>query len=143
MRSTPRSGRRRHPRGAAAVEFAAVLPLLCFLLVGCVDFCRLFYHHVTVTNCARNGALYACDRTAELDSPYFVLGQRLESVRRAALADASNLSPTPTVQLLADGPTVVRVRVSFEFRMVSGYLGFGATFVNRTVEMRVAPALPG
>lgn len=43
-------------RGAAAVEFALVLPILLVLLLGIVEFGRVFNVQVSVTNAAREGA---------------------------------------------------------------------------------------
>src|SRR5262245_31310609 len=84
--------RRTHPerRGAAAVEMAVLLPFLAFLFVIGVDWARIFYYSITVANCARNGALYASDLYSVVPSPY-------ASMTDAALADAPNLSPQPTV----------------------------------------------
>lgn len=53
--------------GAAAVEFALVLPLLLILLAGIVDFGRAFYTQVVLTNAAREGArLVAMDNEGDL-----------------------------------------------------------------------------
>jgi beta-lactam-binding protein with PASTA domain len=46
-------------RGQALVEFALVLPLLALLLVVAVDFSRVFFGWVSLTNAARVGANYA------------------------------------------------------------------------------------
>lgn len=61
MRSTTARGRT--DRGAAAVEFAILLPLLFLFLGGIIDFGRYMYTRVTVTNAAREGvrALIAND----------------------------------------------------------------------------------
>ena len=45
----PRAAR----RGAAVVELAVILPLLVFLFLVVVDYCRLFYFSQVVTGCAR------------------------------------------------------------------------------------------
>jgi Flp pilus assembly protein TadG len=52
------SARRRHQRleGAAAVEFALVLPLFALLLLGLIDFGHFFFTMNTITNAAREGA---------------------------------------------------------------------------------------
>jgi Flp pilus assembly protein TadG len=42
-------------RGAAAVEFALLLPVLLLLLFGIVDFARGFSAQLTVTHAAREG----------------------------------------------------------------------------------------
>ncbi len=51
-----KAGRR---RGASAVEFALVLPLLVTIVLGCVDFGRFAYTYIGVTNAAREGAYFA------------------------------------------------------------------------------------
>lgn len=142
-----RSGghRREHPRGgsgrraAATAELAIVLPLLVFVMVITCDFARLYYHYTTITNCARNGALWASDPTTSAKSQY-------TTVQQAALADASNLSPQPTVTSSngtdANGNSNVSVTVTYPFQMVTTYLGFSSVTLSRTVEMRVAPAAP-
>lgn len=131
--------RRPSRRAAAAVELALMLPLLAFIMVATCDFARLYYDYLTVTNCARNGALWASDPTTSAYSVY-------STVQQAALADAANLSPTPTVTLStgtdANGNPNVSVTVSYSFQMISSYLGFPSVNLSRTVEMRVAPATP-
>ncbi len=51
--------RGRGQEGAAAVEFAILLPILLLLLAGFFDFGWLFYWQHTVTNASRAGARYA------------------------------------------------------------------------------------
>jgi Flp pilus assembly protein TadG len=130
--------RLRTRRGVAAVEFVVILPLLAFLFVIAVDWARIFYYSVTVTNCARNGAAYLCDPVAAPFSPY-------SSYTAAALAD-SNLSPTPTVSSSSgtdsNGP-YVQVTVSYPFQTITNFPGVpSATSVARTVRMSTAPRLP-
>jgi PKD repeat protein len=61
MRATlprPLVGRRR-PRGQSMVEFALLLPVLLMLAVIALDFGRLFFSYIQVTNAAREAAVYA------------------------------------------------------------------------------------
>src|SRR5262249_11371117 len=83
----PARARRTRP-AAAAAELAFLLPVLVLLTVACADFARLFYFYVTVTNCARNGAIWASDPVAKTTSPYTTLDQ-------AVGADSSGLSLQP------------------------------------------------
>lgn len=53
-----RIGKRQHETGAAAVEFAIVLPLLVLLLFGIVEFGLLLYNQQVITNASREGARY-------------------------------------------------------------------------------------
>lgn len=46
----------RQEDGAAAVEFAIVLPLLLLLLFGIVDFARAYNAHISLSGAAREGA---------------------------------------------------------------------------------------
>ncbi|MDQ0824914.1 Flp pilus assembly protein TadG [Arthrobacter sp. B2I5] len=43
-------------RGAAAVEFAILLPLLLMLVLGTIEFGRAYNAQITLTNAAREGA---------------------------------------------------------------------------------------
>jgi Flp pilus assembly protein TadG len=136
------SGQRRGPDRPAstAVELALVTPLLGLLLLIVVDFARLYYHYTIVTNCARNGALYASDPTAAHDSPYKTLSD-------ATLADAPDLSPQPTVSSTSGTDTsnnpYVEVTVSYQFTTISNYPGLSNPVnLSRTVRMRRAPAVP-
>lgn len=52
----PRRPRRNRERGAAAVEFAIVVPLLLALVLGIVEFSRIYNVQIVVTNAAREGA---------------------------------------------------------------------------------------
>ena len=136
MRPPPRPAR----RAAATVELAVLAPFLAFLFVAVVDYGRIFYHSLTVENCARNGALYGSDALAAAESPY-------KSIQDAALADAGNLSPTPTVSSTTgtdgDGHPYVEVTVSHDFSTVVSYPGVPkTTTISRTVRMRVAATVP-
>ena len=46
----------RNKRGASAVEFALILPLLVCLLLGIVEFGLLMYNKAVITNASREGA---------------------------------------------------------------------------------------
>lgn len=48
--------RRNGESGAAAIEFAFVLPILLLLIFGMVDFARGFNAHVSLSGAAREGA---------------------------------------------------------------------------------------
>jgi len=72
----------RNDRGAAAVEFALILPILLLLIGGIVDFGRAFFTQVVITNAAREGARAA------------VVGA--DAVARASAA-ADGVTPTPTI----------------------------------------------
>jgi Flp pilus assembly protein TadG len=131
--------RRAEPRkGAATVEFAILLPLLAFMFVVAVDFSRVFYDLLIVHNCARNGALYGCDNPGNAADTV--------GIQTAALADASNLNPPPTITSTtgSDGAgPYVEVTVAFQFQTITNYPGIPNTLnLTRTVRMRVSPRVP-
>jgi Flp pilus assembly protein TadG len=139
MLSHPRSAARGPRRAVAAVELAVLLPFLMFLFVIGVDFARVFYHSLTLANCARNGAFYGCqDATHATDTA---------GIQTAALADAGNLSPAPTVSSTtatdADGNPCVQVTMTYPFQTITSYPGVPSSLtLTRTVQMRTAPTVP-
>ena len=56
MTRQSRRGRASSERGAAAVEFALLLPLLLLLVFGIIDFGRAINAQITITQAAREGA---------------------------------------------------------------------------------------
>jgi Flp pilus assembly protein TadG len=133
-------GRRRRRNAVAAVELALLLPLLVLLFVLAVDFARVYYFSLTVTNCARAAALYAGDPSVQNESPF-------ASLEAAALSDATNLSPQPKVASKQGtdelGQPYVEVQVSYAFSTITGYLGSaGSQTITRTIRVPLAPATP-
>lgn len=117
------------------MELALVLPFLVFLFVAAVDFARIYYYAVTISNCARNGAMFGSDMTLAEKCPY-------ASIEEAALADATDLTPAPTVTWTSgkdgSGNDYVRVTVSYDFQTVTNFPGVGGTWpISRTVQMRL------
>ena len=104
----------------AVVELAILLPLLVFLFVITVDFARVYYFSLTLQNAARPGAMYASDPHVANESPF-------ENTRAAALSDATNLSPSPTITQTsgtdASGRSYVEVTAAYSFKSITGYLG--------------------
>jgi Flp pilus assembly protein TadG len=125
--------------GAAAAEVAIVLPFLVFLLLIVLDFSRLFSDYQTISNCARNGAVYLSDPFASAEY------QRYASVEAAALADANDLNPAPVVTYspVPDADGNIWVRVTYDFQTVVPFPGIpGTVTLSRTVTMRQTPREP-
>ncbi|MFL5242309.1 MAG: TadE/TadG family type IV pilus assembly protein [Gemmataceae bacterium] len=150
------SGKKTRRRSAAAtVELAILLPFLCCMFVGAVDFARIFYFGLTVQNCARNGAYYASDYP---NSSYLyndIYGYT--SVNDAIMRDASNLSPAPTYTVfygtsptgpftLTSAPSssgYVQVTVNWTFNLITNYPAFSSSYtLSRSCIMEMAPATP-
>ena len=123
--------------GSSAVELAITLPLLTFVFAIGVDFTRIFYYSQIVENSARNGAIYASDPKAPAANLY-------SSISQAALADAADLSPAPTITSAsgtdAAGNATIAVTSTWSFGSIMNYAGVPKTVsLSRTVTMRVAP----
>src|SRR5262245_12972691 len=107
-------------KGVAAVELAVMLPLLMFLLLMTIDWARVFYYSVTLTSAARQGALYGSDPITAAQSPY-------GGAEAAALAETTNLSPSPTVTTSsgtdADGNAYTQVTVAWQFKTLTQFPG--------------------
>src|SRR5712691_10433428 len=111
--------------GAAAVELAVLLPFLCFMFVICIDYGRIFYFSLTMEHAARNGAYFASDYPGLYS---------YTSARDVTLADLTNITPTPDVQIKygtsATGPFTsdtpiatgyVEVKVTWTFKSVTNF----------------------
>jgi Flp pilus assembly protein TadG len=124
--------------GAAAVEFAIILPLLMFLFGIGVDWARAFYFHLAVTNASRNGALYGCespDRSVDT-----------AGIQAAVLRDTTSLGAGVTVEssvVTANSINYVKVKVSYTFSSLTRLPGTPSTqVINQTTEMRIMPTAP-
>jgi Flp pilus assembly protein TadG len=136
-------GRRLRARGArsgaAAAELALVAPVLVFTTLIAADFARLFYYTVTITSCARNGALYGCLSTAN--------SKNTSQIATAAKTDAGSISPTPSVSSStgtdSNNDPYVAVTVTYTFNTIITYPGIPHTVtISRTVQMRVVQGQP-
>ncbi|GAA1735467.1 hypothetical protein GCM10009681_02340 [Luedemannella helvata] len=112
---------RRRDRGAAAVEFALVLPVLLILVFGIIDFGRMLNAKITLTQAAREGARAAAVSTQ---------ANGVKWTRDAARNSLGTLNPT--VLSCADDPsrTAASVTVSYTFRFatpIGAMIGAGGT----------------
>jgi len=140
-------------RGTAAVECAIMVSFIVLpLFMITVDFARLFYHYTIITNCARNGVIWASDPYSNTDtvlwganppssqSPY-------SNLLAAVTADAGDLSPAPSIGSAdpvygtdSNGNTTATVTVTYDFSMLSPFLlGYMSFPISRTETMRVLP----
>jgi Flp pilus assembly protein TadG len=75
--------RRRHQtgeRGAVAVEFALLLPLLLMIVFGFIDFGRAFHTQITLTQAAREGVRLAALRQPDVTARTQAAAQPLTGV---------------------------------------------------------------
>jgi Flp pilus assembly protein TadG len=146
--------RRRRQRGAALVEVAVAVILLCFIALGTADFGRVSYMAMALTNAARAGAIYGTQSLAKSSD---FAGMETAAARSAA-ADVgvinTSASRTCECQVGSGTPTVmgscppigtctgtVRIRVkviaSKTFNMIKAFPGLpGTVSLSRTAIMR-------
>ena len=121
-------------RGAAAVEFALVVPVLLVLVMGIVEYSRAFNAQAVLSAAAREGARAVA------------VGEDLNSARTAVQTAAGSLrltnqaiAITPTTCTGAAARTTVTVTVTYRQTFASGLLGrTGVTLTGRAA-MRCEP----
>jgi Flp pilus assembly protein TadG len=143
--------RRRRQRGAALVEVAVAVTLLCFIALGTVDFGRVSYMAMALTNAARAGAIYG---TQSLGKSGDFAGMQNTAINSAA-ADVGAITAVATrscecqvggtttiiscVPIVCAGTTRVRVKLvaSKTFSMIKAFPGLpGTVSLSRTAIMR-------
>jgi Flp pilus assembly protein TadG len=116
-------GRRlRGERGASAVEFALIVPLLILLVLGIAEFGHAFQVQGTLSAAAREGV-----RTMALQNDP-------AAARTAARTAAASLRPAVTNAQIAISPaacpanggnTTVRMTISYPMPYLTGFFGSG------------------
>ena len=125
MRNRLRTVRLRDERGASAVEFAFILPLLIVLVLGIAEFGHAFQVSGTLSAAAREGVRV------------MALQNDPAAARAAVRTSAPGLSPTLTDAQIAitpatcpaNGPTTATVRLTVTYPMpfLTHFFGSGAT----------------
>lgn len=113
-------------RGAVAVEFALLLPLLLLLVFGIIDFGRMLNMQITLTQAAREGS-----RMASLGDTQAQITQRIDQA--ATSLDPAQLTITATTCPASAGYGQVVVTFPFTFATPVGSIasmiggaGFGS-----------------
>jgi Flp pilus assembly protein TadG len=115
-------------RGAAAVEFALVLPLLVIMLLGIIDFGLYYYNDLQLTHAARDAARYlSVNNVAGAQAA--IGGATLVST----VINSQGLTPATSGQ-----PATVTLRATYSFLTpLPLVVGIGKTLgINATVVMR-------
>jgi Flp pilus assembly protein TadG len=136
MRMSPIVVRVRHARrsGAAATEFAIVLPLLVLLVFGCVDLGRSIGAYIITSNAARVGAEYGATHgyTAFSYSTWQnqVIAAATQEMQGTGQSFNSNLM-TVTVSATPTTGNLYRTTVvaSYRFSMLTTLPGLPTQFV--------------
>jgi Flp pilus assembly protein TadG len=121
------------PRGQALVEFALVLPVFIFLLMGVVDFGRAVYAYNTLGNASRAGV-----RLAIVDQNTAAILQRARAAAIGITAtDVSvSVSPSPPCDKIG---CETQVTVTYTWRPLTPIIGnvVGSIPITSTTSMPV------
>jgi hypothetical protein len=136
---------KRSPQPAQAlVEIALLLPILLLLVLGSIDFGRMFITRIVLTNAAREGANYLAYYPEDLDDGYAGTYARImEEVANSGLVDPATVVIDAPVNCCTEGDYVeITVRVnSINLMFGDFYARFfsndGTIDISRTVRMMV------
>jgi Flp pilus assembly protein TadG len=119
--------------GAAAVEFALLLPVLLFACMGLIDLGMAVFEKMELTSAARSGA-----QVATIDSSD-------SAAITAAVEDATNLSPSVATSVFcqcSDGSSVACDEACDVDLVKSTYVTVTATTTFTPVTPRIIPGFP-
>lgn len=97
----------RSERGAVAIEFALVLPILLMLVVGIMDFGRAYNNQISLTHAAREAA-----RSMAVNNDMGVAMTRAQSASGFLEADQMRFSFSPTK---CSGTEMMSVTVEYDY----------------------------
>ena len=122
----------------AVVELAIAMPLLLWLALGTLDFGRVFYTYVGLTNAAREGA-----RLATLLAPACT-SSVLSTVQSTVQNEQSTLSvPTATIQLDCTSSDRRTVTISnYLYQPVTPFIGSAVGDLNGKIHLTTRATLP-
>jgi Flp pilus assembly protein TadG len=150
--TTNRCGHRQRQRGNAVIEFTLIFPVLLLMLVGTMDFSRLFFGGIAMEGAARAGVQYGAlspGRAGDIDgivaaAQADAAGQGLSGVTASTRTFCSCVGNASTVSCSiaqCNGQTpngYVEATVQYTFNSILRYPGFPADMViSRTAKMRV------
>lgn len=144
----------RSSEGQAIVEFAFVLPLLCIIVVGLIEFGVLFYDKAAVTNASREGARVGMTFTT-VDGSYWAEGDMQAAVSQKVndylqtrlisfggpatintVATRTNVSPRynyDAYMSATEGKVDVVVTYTHRYLALPSFMGWGRT-INISAE---------
>ena len=117
--------------GQSLIELALILPVLMFILVGIVDFGRVFNAYIIITNVVREGARYGAMHPDEDDIKDYVINEAAGSGISIEDDDVEVEFPNGTL----DPGNPIRVTVTYDFPLITEFLFGGSTTIQSSAEM--------
>lgn len=127
--------KRRFLQGQSLLEMALMVPMLLVLIIGALEFGRLFYTKIVITNAAREGAYYLITHISDYNmalgtAPKTVLAAQAEANNSGISAITVGITPK---NCCINGNYSVRVTVETKVRNVSILSFLGNAFsIKRT-----------
>lgn len=105
-------------RGAAAVEFALVIPVLLLLVLGMLEFSRAYNVQISLTNAAREAARVM----AIHDDPTMAKNASIAAAAPSVALTAGQVSVTPSSCSANPGATV-KATITYPLTLMTGAFG--------------------
>jgi Flp pilus assembly pilin Flp len=128
----------REERGAVAVEFAIILPVLLILTLGGMDLGHRYFIQYLTSNASREGARYAAKYTGSLAPPTYDAIRDYVKLPSGLNYDRFNLDAFTVVPNITAGIATVTVEADKNWWILDYLLGFdNPTRVQATTAMTV------
>lgn len=122
----------RSERGTSLIEFAIIVPVLCFFLIGLTDFGRAMYYGIMASNAARAGAQYGAQYLWTVNDSAGIKTAVTQdapgvawtvTTQAACTIGGSGLTSCPTAMAQTNTVYYVKVHVSGSFPLLVSYPG--------------------
>jgi hypothetical protein len=129
-------------RGAAAVEFAVILPLLVVLVFGMIEFGIMFYNKAVITNASREGARAGITGLTNSQIETIVKDYSNTNLINLGNVSENDLDPMGDpdddiiISLDAQNDLTVRIEYGYDF-LLGSLLGFTKTTIEARTVMRM------
>jgi Flp pilus assembly protein TadG len=117
----------RSDRGAVAVEFALLLPILLTILLGILEFGLAYNAQITITNAAREGARALAIGNAA-NTPFAAVSAASAALSPAVTQAEVTISPSACTAATAGQKATVTIKYPYKF--FSGFFGSGFTMTG-------------
>lgn len=122
----------RSEKGASAVEFALLLPLLMLILFGIIEFALGLHRQAILTNASREGARLGIVQSV----PPITTGAinaRIDTYLTAAGISPGNVTRAITPGTTTGTPVIVLLTLPYNFTVLPGLAGIAPT-INLTAQ---------
>jgi Flp pilus assembly protein TadG len=132
-------------KGASAVEFAIILPVLLLVLFGIIEFSIAFYDKAMITNASREGAragiVFRASPLTNVEITDIVnnyLSDNLITFSGTSVPDIT-VTPVDTSTLTMGDPLTVTVSYPYNYYVLPGFVAglTGSINLNATTVMRM------